>query len=253
MSEQKDGSIASPGVAPAGEAESADRDLPLWVAVVATPLILAAGISMASIAVAAARAILPPRFGLDDTFFGLLEALTGQVAIILLVATVLHRFQVGSMQWLRLEHSVGRISIYPRYFAAVVGLVGLYNVVLYLAFGHDPMVDLRSFLPVIQGRWWWLALIVIGIGAPLSEEILFRGFLMSALTRTSFGFWTAAVVTTSLWTALHFAYSVAGLLEVFAIGMVFSVMVRRTNSLRPAIFCHAAYNSALILGIRWLH
>ena len=40
----------------------------------------------------------------------------------------------------------------------------------------------------MTGPDWLLALLVIGVGAPLSEELLFRGFLQSALAQSRLGF-----------------------------------------------------------------
>jgi CAAX protease family protein len=111
---------------------------------------------------------------------------------------------------------------------------------------HDMYADLRPFARLFSEHWG-LALMVVGIGAPLSEELLFRGFLLSALASTRLGFWGAAVISTGLWTALHAGYSTAGIAEVFMIGMFFSWLLWRTGSLRVAIFCHALYNSLIVL------
>ena len=54
----------------------------------------------------------------------------------------------------------------------------------------------------------------------------------------------------SLWTALHAGYSLAGILEVFTIGLFFSWLLWRTGSLRVPIFCHALYNSLIVLVLR---
>ena len=76
----------------------------------------------------------------------------------------------------------------------------------YGLFAHDMYADLR---PLVQlfGEQWLLALLVVGVGAPLSEELLFRGFLLSALARSRLGFAGGAVITTAWWTALHAGYS----------------------------------------------
>jgi membrane protease YdiL (CAAX protease family) len=101
-----------------------------------------------------------------------------------------------------------------------------------------------------RGEDWLLAAAVIGIGAPLSEELLFRGFLLSALAQTRLGFWGAAAISSALWTALHAGYSAVGILEVFVIGLFFSWLLWRTGSLRVPIFCHAVYNSLIVLALR---
>ena len=57
-------------------------------------------------------------------------------------------------------------------------------------------------------------------------------------------------MTTTLWTALHAGYSLAGIVEVFTIGLFFSWLLWRTGSLRVPLFCHALYNSLIVLVLR---
>ncbi len=105
--------------------------------------------------------------------------------------------------------------------------------------------DLRVFKELLQGDAALMALLVIGIGAPLSEELLFRGFLFSGLAKSRLGLTGTGVLTAVLWTALHFGYSVFGLIEVFAIGLYFSWLLVRTGSVWVTIFCHAVYNTVI--------
>jgi membrane protease YdiL (CAAX protease family) len=112
--------------------------------------------------------------------------------------------------------------------------------------------DLRPFVDLIRGPDWALAAAVVAFGAPLSEEMLFRGFLLSALARTRLGFWGAALVSNLPWAALHAGYSAVGLAEVFAIGLLFSWLLWRTGSLRVLIFCHALYNALVLMVVRFV-
>jgi membrane protease YdiL (CAAX protease family) len=112
---------------------------------------------------------------------------------------------------------------------------------------HDMLTDLRPFVGLVRGPDWMLAAAVLGIGAPLSEELLFRGFLQSALAKSRLGFWGAALVSTLLWAAMHAGYSLVGLAEVFLIGLLLSWLLWRTGSLRVTIFCHGLYNSLIVL------
>ena len=93
---------------------------------------------------------------------------------------------------------------------------------------------------------------MVGIGAPLSEELLFRGFLLSALACTRFGFLGAALISTALWTSLHASYTLLGIAEVFMIGLFFSWLLWRTGSLWVAISCHALYNSLIVVVLRYV-
>jgi len=109
--------------------------------------------------------------------------------------------------------------------------------------------DLRPFVELMQGDAFWLVMFVICIGAPLSEEILFRGFLFTGLAKTRLGFIGTSLVTTILWTSLHAGYSIFGLVEVLWIGLYFSWLIVRTGSLWVTMFCHAVYNTAVALAL----
>jgi membrane protease YdiL (CAAX protease family) len=117
---------------------------------------------------------------------------------------------------------------------------------------RDMIGDLRQFVPLVTGPEWMLALLAVGIGAPLSEELLFRGFLQAALTRSRLGFAGGAVLSSLLWTALHAGYSIPGIIEVFVIGLFFSWLLWRTGSLLVPIVCHALYNSLIVLVLRYV-
>lgn len=112
--------------------------------------------------------------------------------------------------------------------------------------------DLRVFKELLQGDTALMALLVIGIGAPLSEELLFRGFLFSGLAKSRLGVAGTGVLTAVLWTALHFGYSMFGLIEVFAIGLYFSWLLVRTGSVWVTIFCHAVYNTAIGVALYFI-
>ena len=112
--------------------------------------------------------------------------------------------------------------------------------------------DLRPFVPVLATDWL-LALLVVGVGAPLSEELLFRGFLLSALARSRLGFWGGAALSRQrCGRRCTPATRPFGIVEVFLIGLFFSWLLWRTGSLRVAIFCHALYNSLIVLVLRYV-
>jgi uncharacterized protein len=105
--------------------------------------------------------------------------------------------------------------------------------------------DLKVFKELLTGDTALMALLVIGVGAPLSEELLFRGFLFSGLAKSRLGLVGTGILTAVLWTALHFGYSLFGLIEVLGIGLYFSWLLVRTGSVWVTIFCHAAYNTVV--------
>jgi uncharacterized protein len=115
--------------------------------------------------------------------------------------------------------------------------------------GFDPTVDWQRDQSLVRSTNLALLAGVLAIGAPLSEELLYRGFLLSALARTRLGFWGAALVATALWTALH-DYSAVGSAGVFTMGLFISWLLWRTGSLWVAIFCHALHNSLALAAHR---
>jgi membrane protease YdiL (CAAX protease family) len=152
---------------------------------------------------------------------------------------------------LALGPPAGAPLVYLRALLAMALLQVSVSFVQYSYFQHDMYADLRPFVRLF-GDHWVLALLVVGVGAPLSEELLFRGFLLSALAGSRIGFWGGAVISTALWTALHAGYSAVGIVEVFLIGLFFSWLLWRTGSLRVAIFCHALYNSLIVVALRYV-
>ena len=79
------------------------------------------------------------------------------------------------------------------------------------------------------------------IVAPLSEEILFRGFLFGVLKRYTDTYF-AALVSSLLFASVHM--HVGFFLPLFALGIIFSAAYEATGCLLVSIFMHAMFNGA---------
>ena len=90
-----------------------------------------------------------------------------------------------------------------------------------------------------------LALIVIGtvIMAAVCEEIMFRGFILTAF-KERIHIWGAIIITSLGFAIYHF--DPWGLPEYAVIGIFFGWLVVRTGSIFPAMIAHASFN---FLGI----
>jgi hypothetical protein len=150
--------------------------------------------------------------------------------------------------------ALARVPSWRSIAAALGGMMALLvplNALIF-AFARDTVVeDLKPFQDTILSSAGPVYGLVLAFGAPLSEEFLFRGFLQSALAGTPLGFVGATLVTTTAWAALHAGYSWIGLAEVFLIGLYFAYLLWRTGSLWPALICHAVYNGALFVAMRF--
>ena len=172
------------------------------------------------------------------------------VVVLTLLASMLFRGRIRDV--LALRPAAGGWRAYAGALLALAILQIALSGVQYMTSPRDLYADLRPFVELVRGPDGALAAAVIGIGAPLSEELLFRGFLLSALAQTRLGFWGAALISTALWTSLHIGYTAVGIIEVSIIGLFFSWLLWRTGSLRVAIFCHAVYNSLIVLSLRFV-
>ena len=130
--------------------------------------------------------------------------------------------------------------------AVILALLSLFS---YTFFREDLLRDLRVFQKIMADTPTVVPMLALIIGAPVSEEILFRGYLLNRLAHTRLGFAGASVLATLGWTLLHFGYSAIGLIEVFAAGLLFSWALWRTGSLWVPIIFHAIYNAVVFVII----
>lgn len=213
-----------------------------WLAVLATLAVL----GVAIVGAGALAGLHPGAQSLELVVLGVWQGL------VVLLTLALAAFRGGSRDVLALGQPRGAPGVYLAAVLLLLLLNAAVSVVQYFTFPQHMYTDLRPFVGFMTGPDWLLALLVIGVGAPLSEELLFRGFLQSALARSRLGFVGASVVSTAMWTALHASYTPFGIAQVFLIGLFFCWLLWRTGSLWVAIFCHALYNSLVVIVLRYV-
>lgn len=117
--------------------------------------------------------------------------------------------------------------------------------IVFTFFPETVARDLEPIRKMVREAPLWLAFTALAIGAPLSEELLFRGYLLHRLAQTPLGFWGGALMANAAWTALHFGYSWLSLADVFVAGLFFTWALWRTRSIWVPIAFHAIYNAAV--------
>lgn len=86
-----------------------------------------------------------------------------------------------------------------------------------------------------------LLIVVVVIGAPIVEELVYRGLLQRSLS-SAVGASSGLLLTSILFSLIHFSpVEYPGL---FVAGLVFGACVAVTGRLGPAIVTHAAFNAA---------
>ena len=92
-----------------------------------------------------------------------------------------------------------------------------------------------------------LLVLIVGIGAPIVEEIFYRGLLQRSLLKRGLPAGVAVVLT-----ALVFAVSHQQLLQLpglFVAGLVFGALALRAGRLGPAITAHVAFNMVTVVSL----
>jgi membrane protease YdiL (CAAX protease family) len=181
-----------------------------------------------------------------------LMAMTLASQLVTAALTVLAARRAGIVRALRLEPPAEGWSICLWALLVLVPLVAIFNGLAYLLAPGMMARDFAAFRDLVRGDHVLLTALVLGLGAPLWEELLFRGFLLSSIAGSALGFWPGAALATAAWAALHLEYTVLGLLEVFLMGLYFSWVLWRTGSLWPALICHGVYNLTLFAVLRQL-
>ena len=87
------------------------------------------------------------------------------------------------------------------------------------------------------------AVLLIAVLAPICEELLFRGWIFTAL-RWRYGFASALWVTAVLFALAHWEKTYLYALAILPMGLLLGYLRERTGSTRATILFHTLYNSA---------
>jgi len=86
-----------------------------------------------------------------------------------------------------------------------------------------------------------LMVLIIGIGAGLTEELFFRGLLMPLIARITKSQWTGIVLSGVIFSAFH--ANLYDFIPIVMVGMLLGYIYTATGDLKLNIFLHATYNS----------
>ena len=98
----------------------------------------------------------------------------------------------------------------------------------------------------------WLLVIAFCVAAPISEEILARGFLYRGWSESRLGVPGAIFLSSLAWTSLHLQYDWFFFGEVFTIGLLLGYFRYRTGSTWLTIVLHGLNNTAATMQTFWL-
>lgn len=99
-----------------------------------------------------------------------------------------------------------------------------------------------------RDHWWWAAVGAVILGAPLAEEVIYRGFVQTGLLRLT-GSPAAAIVLTSLAFVLPHVTVVEphALLVLLVLSFGFGLAADRTGRLAAPVLMHMLFNATNVV------
>lgn len=137
-----------------------------------------------------------------------------------------------------------KASNLPLVLAVAVGYVFL-TTVISLGFkllfpsidlGQEQAIAFTKAVGPVEKLFAAVALLVV---APISEELIFRGFIFKGF-RKQLGFLAAAVISSIFFGLIHGQINVA--LDTFALGLMLCYLYEKTQSIWPSIMLHSLKN-----------
>ncbi len=184
----------------------------------------------------------PPKLLADQSAIqlGLAATLVSQVAILAIVG-ISSRLNFG-----QLVHAVGLDrpsvrAVWRPFIVVVAAYVGVYLYSIGAEATGIRLLKPQSTVPteIIRSHLTLsIAAVVVVIGAPLSEELFFRGFVFSGLVR--WGFWPAALVSGCAFALFHF--DPGSFIPFSIIGVLMAWLYWSRGSLWDSILFHFLFN-----------
>ena len=123
---------------------------------------------------------------------------------------------------------------------------------LSLVVAGESIIQHKAVAELLTARLsFWRSILAGVFLSPIFEEILFRGFFLNRLNE-SLGFWKSNAISALLFMLAHWPYWVSKFgfsaqvmkdsVNVFLLGCLFGWLMKRANSLWPAIGAHIANN-----------
>jgi uncharacterized protein len=115
--------------------------------------------------------------------------------------------------------------------------------------GSAGLVKEAMYGLVREPRLFAMALASVAIGAPLAEEIIFRGQFFALLTQSRLGRTGAVLLSSALWALLHATEPRLTIALIFVMGLVLGCVLLRFGSLWVTMVMHGAWNAVYSLFI----
>lgn len=135
-----------------------------------------------------------------------------------------------------------RLVIIRALIVMVVLLVVIEGVITLLGYNTVPPFQINSYRSAKAAGWLPGLFAAVVLFAPLSEEIVFRGFLYRGFVRRPGHEPFAIIITTLIWTMAHIQYDLLGMMQIFVMGILLGAVRWWSGSTTLTILMHVVAN-----------
>ena len=188
-----------------------------------------------------------PNLGLTDLtnrlydYIGLISSigtlLTAIVSVVLTILFIRARHSISITEYLGLKKISWKAALLL--VGITFGLLAVSALLSYVFKISDNKFDLQLYQTSIWPPLLWMALVIF---APVSEEILFRGFLFQGFRHSRLGAARTVVLMALVWSSLHIQYDIYGIASIFTLGLVLGFVRLKTDSLWSPLLMHGLWN-----------
>ena len=150
--------------------------------------------------------------------------------------SIRHTFFLGMFLFLT-------IHFLEKYFTNLLEfLPGFLN--LDFSFYNNSADEVLSLKTIVEEKMIpnWVLVVFAGLIAPVTEEVIFRGYLLPSVMK-HMGYTWGVVISSAIFAGVHMVFEPMTLLIMFLLGCMLSVMYIRTKSLWPGIIFHSINNT----------
>lgn len=94
---------------------------------------------------------------------------------------------------------------------------------------------------------WLIFALIVGLGAPVVEELFYRGLFLRALHKHGFGAVASVLISSAVFAAIHFQVLQFPGLMLF--GLIAGTLAARTGRLGPSIWAHVGFNMTAVIAL----
>lgn len=192
-----------------------------------------------------------------------LETFASHAVVISIVAVVAAPVEVGivalAIRFARCGFADYLALAWPRPRDLAIGLLCLLALLPLADFstymsgrGIIPPFVVDAYTSARDSGTLWLLGIALVVAAPLTEEIVFRGFMFRGLQASRIGAAGAVVLPSAIWAAMHVQYDLFFIVQIFVLGLVLGWLRWRSESTFLTMVLHAIINLSSLVQTAFL-